>query len=89
MSAELKRKKLKYRASRRGTKEADSVIGGFVEKFIDRFDNNQLRNLEILLDIPDADLMNMSSPDSVEVSGESTELLEMLRDYQKQLLVNK
>ena len=86
MDIDTKKKKLKYRSLRRGTKEADSVVGGFVHKIIEDLDDNQLIELENLLDIPDPDLMDIPHIDKpTYVNGKLT-LLSMLRQYQKQLL---
>ncbi len=83
---DTKKKRLKYRSLRRGTKEADSVIGGFVREIIDNLDNNELNELEILLDIPDPDLMDISRDDKPEFVNGKLTLLSMLRQYQMQLL---
>ena len=47
------KKKLIYRSQYRGTKEMDKLIGSFVEANINRFDNNDLIDLEKFLDIDD------------------------------------
>ena len=47
------KKKLIYRSQYRGTKEMDKLIGSFVEKNINKFDNNDLMDLEKFLDIDD------------------------------------
>ena len=47
------KKKLIYRSQYRGTKEMDKLIGSFVETNINRFDNNDLIDLEKFLDIDD------------------------------------
>ncbi len=47
------KKKLIYRSQYRGTKEMDKLIGSFVETNINRFDDNDLMDLEKFLDIDD------------------------------------
>ena len=47
------KKKLIYRSQYRGTKEMDKLIGSFVETNINKFDNNDLLDLEKFLDIDD------------------------------------
>ena len=47
------KKKLIYRSQYRGTKEMDKLIGSFVKTNINRFDNNDLMDLEKFLDIDD------------------------------------
>ena len=44
---EIFKKKLIYRASYRGTKEMDILLSGFVNKYINKFDERLLVELEI------------------------------------------
>ncbi len=55
MSEELEifKKKILYRASYRGTKEMDILLTGFVKKYINSFDNKQLKELETFLQFDD------------------------------------
>ena len=46
---EIFRKKLLYKASHRGTKEMDILMGNFADKFIQLFDDHVLLLLDILL----------------------------------------
>ena len=48
----LKRKIL-YRSIHRGTKEMDLLLGNFVKKYINLFNENELCQLEALLNIDD------------------------------------
>ena len=50
---EIFRKKLLYKASHRGTKEMDILMGNFADKFIQLFDDYELSLLDILLDQDD------------------------------------
>ena len=43
------KKQIIYRSTHRGTKEMDILLGNFVKKYIDRFNNDDLLNLEQLL----------------------------------------
>ena len=51
MSEELEifKKKLLYRASYRGTKEMDILLSGFVKKYINEFNEDQLYELDKFL----------------------------------------
>jgi antitoxin CptB len=55
-SREVRLKRLRYRASHRGFKEADLVIGGFADHHLDTLDTAQLDRFEALLAVPDQDL---------------------------------
>ena len=50
---EILKKRLIYRASYRGTKEMDILLSGFVNKYIDKFDENLLQELEKFLELED------------------------------------
>ena len=50
---EIFKKRLIYRASYRGTKEMDLLLGSFVKKHIDKFTFTDLKDLQSLLFIDD------------------------------------
>ena len=52
------KKKIIYRATYRGTKEMDKLLGAFVNRYIDDLSINNLMDLEKLLDIDDDNLYN-------------------------------
>jgi len=47
------KKQIIYRATHRGYKEMDLLLGSFVGKYIDNFNNNELEDLKNLLLIED------------------------------------
>jgi len=53
-----RRKRLLFRATHRGTREADILIGDFAAAHIADFDASALDLFEALLEVPDADLYN-------------------------------
>ncbi len=55
---EIFKKRLIYRASYRGTKEMDILLGKFVNKYIDDFDEEQLLELEKFLNFEDEVILN-------------------------------
>ena len=50
---EILKKQIIYRSMHRGTKEMDLLLGNFVKKHIDEFNDNELKDLEKLLFIED------------------------------------
>jgi antitoxin CptB len=56
-----RRRRLKFRASHRGTKEADLMIGRFVATNIAGFTEAELDELESVLELPDVDLADWLS----------------------------
>ena len=55
---EIFRKRLIYRASYRGTKEMDILLGSFVNKYINDFDEKLLIELEKFLNFEDEIILN-------------------------------
>jgi antitoxin CptB len=55
---EIFKKRLIYRASYRGTKEMDILLGSFVNKYINNFDENNLNELEKFLNFEDEIIYN-------------------------------
>lgn len=51
-----RRKKLKFRAWRRGFREIDLILGGFADQTINDLDDSALDAFERLLDAPDQDV---------------------------------
>ena len=50
---EILKKQIIYRSTHRGTKEMDLLLGSFVKKNIDKFDESEINQLEKLLEIDD------------------------------------
>lgn len=54
---EVTRRRLAWRASRRGIKEMDLLVGGFAEKHLPTMTADELDAFTCILDIPDQDLL--------------------------------
>jgi len=52
-SIDILKKKILYRSEYRGTKEMDLLMSGFVKKYINDFNINELKQLEELLSLDD------------------------------------
>ena len=50
---DILKKKILYRSKHRGTKEMDLLLGNFVKKNIDKFNESEINQLEKLLEIDD------------------------------------
>ena len=55
-SIETWRKRLRFRAARRGFKEADAIFGAFADLHLGSMDEPELAIFEALLDAPDQDV---------------------------------
>ncbi len=53
---EVRRRRLLFRATHRGTFENDLMLGGFLRAHLDTLDDADLTALEALLELPDPDL---------------------------------
>jgi len=53
---DARRRRALFRATHRGTQEADLLVGGYVTSRIDLFTDAEIDALEALLDLPDPDL---------------------------------
>lgn len=56
-----RRKRLLYRSSRRGSQEADLLLGHFARRHVAGFSDEQLDRFEKLIENPDADLLDWNS----------------------------
>ena len=75
------KKKLIYRSQYRGTKEMDKLIGSFVETNINRFDNNDLMDLEKFLDIDDDTLYKIYTNKKIDNVYEKSEIILLFRNF--------
>ncbi|MEM7173471.1 MAG: succinate dehydrogenase assembly factor 2 [Pseudomonadota bacterium] len=53
MTLEKRRKRLRFRAWHRGTKELDLLFGKFVDRSLEDLDETQMDQIEELLSLPD------------------------------------
>jgi antitoxin CptB len=51
-----RRRRLLFRAWRRGVREMDLIVGRFADAYIDQFDEPTLDDFERLIEVPNADL---------------------------------
>jgi antitoxin CptB len=73
------RKRLAWRASRRGIKEMDIVVGGFADARLASMSPHELINFEAMLDIPDQFLLSwLTGQEDVPQNMQTPLLLEML-----------
>lgn len=53
---EIRRRKLRFRAARRGFREVDAIFGAFVDRHLRELDGDALDLFEMLLDVPDREV---------------------------------
>lgn len=84
-SLEIKRRKLRFRGLRRGTRESDLVIGGFAAKHLADLTPDQLDLFEALLDENDQDVLSWVIEMTAPPAAFDTDVLAMMRTYKKSL----
>jgi len=57
----VRRKRLLWRATHRGTKEMDLILGGFVTRYIADFDSTELDELEAIMQLPDQEMLTWAT----------------------------
>ncbi len=78
---EIFKKRLIYRASYRGTKEMDILLSGFVNKYINEFDENLLNDLEIFLNFEDEVILNYYHNDVKEKNIEKNKISKLFKEF--------
>ena len=78
---EIYKKRLIYRASYRGTKEMDILLGKFVNKYIDKFDEKLLIELEKFLNFEDEVLLNYYNYNIKEKKIEDNKISKLFKDF--------
>ena len=76
------KKRLIYRSQYRGTKEMDKLIGSFVQSNIDKFNEIQLNELEIFLDVDDDTLYKFYNGLSFKTDIIKSEIFKLFKDYE-------
>ncbi len=76
------RKKLLYRATHRGFKEADIVLGSFAAAKLPEMSGEHLAELERLLEVPDRDLYEWILKQTPVPAAFEGPVLEMLQAFQ-------
>lgn len=88
MDRDIQRKRLKYRATHRGTKEADALVGGFVEDRLEVLSESELDSLESLLDCTDPDILDWLMNRQPLPDNPGRQALDLIAKHQKHLLTD-
>ena len=78
---EILKKQIIYRSTHRGSKEMDLLLGSFVKKYIDIFDNNDLNEIEKLLIIEDEILYQWYFNKKENENIPNNKISRMLKEY--------
>jgi antitoxin CptB len=78
---DLLKKKIIYRATYRGTKEMDKLLGAFVNKYIDVLTIDKLFELEKFLEIDDNNLYNFYNDLKTEVDFKDNYINKLYKNF--------
>ena len=76
-----RRKKLLFRAWRRGVRETDLIVGRFADAHIEGLDEPSLNDFERLIEVPNAELYAWVSGEAAVPADYDTRVLRQLKDF--------
>ena len=77
--------KLKFRAWRRGFREADLILGPFADAHVHTLSPAQLDDFELLLEVPDHDLYEWIVERTPTPAPHDTEIMRMIKSFRDNL----
>src|SRR5271167_2219803 len=81
---DVRRRKLLFRAWRRGVREMDLIVGRFADAFIDKLDETSLDDFEHLIEAPNAELYAWVVGDEPAPANHDTAVLRQLIAFHAQ-----
>ena len=78
---EILKKKILYRSLYRGTKEMDILLTKFVKKYLNSFNDEQLRQLERFLEFEDEVIYNFYNFDKVKNEIDKNKISEIFKKF--------
>jgi antitoxin CptB len=80
-----RRKKLQFRAWRRGFREIDLILGGFADRKLESLDEAGLDAFEALLDAPDQEVYEWITEQTAAPADHDTQTLALIRAFRFEL----
>lgn len=71
----IRRKRLLWRATHRGIREMDLILGGFVARNVDRLTPQEVTELEAIMDFPDQEMLAWATGQAAVPPDRSSPLL--------------
>ena len=78
---ELFKNKILYRASYRGTKEMDKLLGAFTRKYLDQLNGKDLNQLIKLLEIDDNNLYNFYNGLNTDIQFDDNKINNLFKNF--------
>jgi antitoxin CptB len=86
---DVRLKKLKFRAWRRGFREADLILGPFADKYVSSFSPAELDWFEALLEVPDHDLYGWIMGTAPTPALFDAEIMSRIKQFRFEALVER
>jgi len=86
---DTRRRRLLFRAWRRGVREMDLIVGRFADVYIDKFDGAALDDFEALIEAPNADLYAWVVGDAAAPARYDTAVLRQLIGFHARKIGDK
>lgn len=77
---DIRRKRLLWRATHRGIKEMDLILGGFVTRNLGGFSASEIAELERIMDIPDQDMLAWATKQGPVPAEHTSDMLRRIID---------
>jgi antitoxin CptB len=81
-----RRRRLAWRASRRGIKEMDLIVGGYADAHLAKMTEVELTLFEQLLEIPDQDLLSYATSQATIPADRDCEMLRAIVAFRPVIL---
>ena len=75
------KKKIIYRSTYRGTKEMDILLGSFTKKYINTFNDKELKCLLDLLDLDDKNLYKFNQGEDIFINIEKNKVSVLFKEF--------
>ena len=75
------KKKIIYRSTYRGTKEMDTLLGSFIKKYINTFNDKELKCLLDLLDHDDENLYKFNQGECILINIEKNKVSDLFKGF--------
>jgi antitoxin CptB len=75
------KKKILYRATYRGTKEMDTLLKSFTNKYINTLNDKDLMNLSDLLDIDDDNLYKFNQGQKIIIKIKTNKVTDLFKNF--------
>lgn len=79
---ETRRRRLLFRATHRGTKEMDWLLGRFAESEVEKFDDDELAAFEEFITLPDPEIQEwLLNPTASQPDGMALAFVERIKSF--------